>query len=1249
MIPDQLRRSKRYEVLRRVGAGGMGVVYEARARTTGERVAIKTLRDADGQGLYRLKREFRVLQGLVHENLIQLRELVEEDGAWFVVMDFVDGMDVASFARGAPATDPFAPTRDGSRAEITAEHPINDQVDPEHDRIRSVVFQIAAALDHLHAAGRVHRDLKTSNVMVEASGRVRVLDFGLTLDDAVADSTEGAMIGTVPYMAPEQACGDPVGSPSDCYALGVMLFEMLTGRWPFTGRTIDIINAKLTAHAPSAGAACPSVPADLDDLCTELLLRDPAARPTASDVIRRLGPTTRDPHSSRSIKSIGAMDIIGREEELTSLRDALGRARSKGAQLAWVRGASGIGKSSLLARFLVDVRERYPEAVVLAARCYENEFVPFKALDGIVDALSSFLRTLPAADAETLLPLNTWALAAAFPVLCRVGAVMRAPPRRNQYDDAAGQRLRAFAAMREILARIAERFPLVIVIDDIQWGDVDSIRLLQDVLRGDAPAGLFVLAGRSDARADSQIRELEGGGRSAQRIQLGPLSDEAARCLTVALAQQAGIIDQKRVADIPGAADRHPLHIQELVWHAARSDPGKTAPCLGDAIAARVAELEPAQRSILSIVSLAGGPISADTIRRALPEEESQVSRAVFTLVASRLIRSATTDVGIVEPYHDRIREAVDIGLDASQKRALHERLARSMDVTGLDSRTRDLVIAHYVACGAHQEAARHAQIAARDAEQRFAFRRAVDMYQLALHGTDLPPAERADLAARRANMLAATGQLVEAADGFRFAATLATGSDRLALEARAVAQLLRVGETARGMEVASDLLARVGVRVPRTRRVTLFRLLAERLRVRLRGLGFRERPLATVEQAVIDRLAVLWSLSSGFAFIDPTFGYLLQARYLREALDVGEVHGVVKAYSLELGYRSLPGPSQRAATESLYDNASALAKTLGVAAAEGFVEGSGGLAAYLTGGDLTTALDRMKRGASLLREDLREDPVDRGWQLDLCTIFSAYIMWLLGRFRELVEFQASHLHEAEERGNVFLDLGLRGGRCNSVWLIRDQPSVARLHANAVAASRAPDDHLRFHDLNDEYAVALIDLYEGLTEPAFERIDALWRRARKSHLLRISSIAVEAHWYRGAVAVAAGSAKARRKIAETSIRELEGVGSTYSRILAGHLRAAIRVEDGNLVDACEALRGTTALANSGAFGSHAAAADMYRGLLLGGREGRELTEAAVKWMTQEAVADPWRLASVLSPGLGVALRAGRVSVLASTT
>ena len=247
----------RYRLLELLGQGGMATIYRARDAQLERDVAVKLLRPEFGQDpefLARFRDEARAAASLSHPNIVPVFDFGEDESGPYIVMELVEGQDLASILRD---NGPLAPRQ--------AAH---------------VAADVARALQVAHYRGIVHRDVKPSNILIGRDGRVHVADFGIAR--AMTDSSvtlPGTTMGSVHYFSPEQARGEPATAASDIYSLGIVLFESLTGQRPFSGDgAAAIAMARLTTTPPRPSALRPSVPPELDGIVTRAMALDPAQR-----------------------------------------------------------------------------------------------------------------------------------------------------------------------------------------------------------------------------------------------------------------------------------------------------------------------------------------------------------------------------------------------------------------------------------------------------------------------------------------------------------------------------------------------------------------------------------------------------------------------------------------------------------------------------------------------------------------------------------------------------------------------------------------------------------------------------------------------------------------------------------------------------------------------------------------------------------------------------------------------------------
>ncbi|MCA1664903.1 MAG: AAA family ATPase, partial [Myxococcales bacterium] len=544
--------------------------------------------------------------------------------------------------------------------------------------------------------------------------------------------------GTPAYMAPEQCIDSRPGEAADWYSVGVMLYEALTGTVPFNGLEESIENVlylKVTRDPPAPRALDPSLPADLDDLCVGLLQRDPRDRISELEVVRRLGVAVGHEHKRSDAPDARVPLFVGRKSELASLHEAYERSCAGEPTILLVSGESGVGKSELVRRFVPAVAG----ATVLVGRCYERESVPYKAWDGVVDHLSDVITDLGNEAAAALVPEHADLLLNAFPVLRRVEALVRAPVGEHQNLHPHERRARVFAALRNLLTRVVTRSPLVIVIDDLQWADQDSMDLLAAVTQPPhAPAMLLLATVRDNAEPEvaSRVRARLDKLHNAKTLRLEPLPRADAERLARLLAGESPDLDAAAVAVEAGG---HPMFIEELVRHIGKEAKLPNRIRLDQALTERIAQLSPSARRVVEVLAVAGRPVARDLGARALAMDVAEFVAHVEMLQAANIIRTdGTRRTDKVEPYHDRVRQAVLGHLGSAAKRNCHERLAVAFETSG--GADPEALSIHWHGAGDDLKAARFATAAAKQAFDALAFDRAARLYKQAI---ELGPNDR--------------------------------------------------------------------------------------------------------------------------------------------------------------------------------------------------------------------------------------------------------------------------------------------------------------------------------------------------------------------------------------------------------------------------------------------------------------------------------------------------------------------------
>jgi len=1274
--PEDFQGTERFSIERRLGAGGFGVVYQAYDRKRNATVALKTLNRFDAAALYRFKQEFRSLTDVSHPNLVTLYELLSDGQEWFFTMELIHGVSLLEYTREKTATGPAdwpvdpsttptldAPTRADPQATIRLEPAGMEAPAPASshlpyagprllvERVRDAWAQLAEGVCALHEAGMLHRDIKPPNVLVTSEGRVVLLDFGLVAELAPAESNQSLQIvGTPSYMSPEQGAGLVVTQASDWYSVGVMLYEALTGRVPFTGSILEILSSKQRFEPPAPRELLPELPEELEDLsalCRDLLRRDPEARPVGHEVLRRLrGAVAAARPLPTPRPGLRTAPFVGRRRHLAALMEAFAAMKPGVGVTVYVHGKSGMGKSALVRRFLDELRRREPQLVLLTGRCYERESVPYKALDSLMDALSQYLKRLPPADALAILPRDILALSRLFPVLREVDAVAGARRRVLEIRDSQELRRRAFAALRELLTRLADQSPVVLFIDDLQWGDLDSGALLAELLGPpDPPALLLMACYRSEEVERSPLlrtllpsKLTPGLPANMRELEVGELTPAEAREVALALLGQDQPASVARAEAIARESGGSPFFVDELVHYTQMVRGGERDQQaqdpeikLEEVIQARVSRLPEAARRLLEVVAVAGQPLEMEVAKKAASLEAEEYP-TVGLLRTGHLVRTrGTPELDEIETYHDRIRETVVAHLSSEILKSHHHRLAGALELSAhADPET---LAVHFQGAGDLERAARYAAQAAGQAAEALAFDRAARLYRLAIELRPVEDAQARTLHARLGDALANAGRGHEAAQAYLAAAAGAVAAEALELNRRASEQLLISGHIDEGLATLRAVLNMVGMKLAKTPRGALLSLLARRAWLRLRGLNFREREASRIPPAELMRIDTCWSVGVGLGLVDTIRGADFQSRNLLLALRAGEPYRVARAVANEVGYSASQGGRGRRRAAKLLAVTKALAKRVNHPYAWALFTLQEGIASHLQGG-YKKGYERCYRAEVLLREGC----TGVAWEIDTARIFWVDALFWLGQWDELTRRVPVLMKEARERGDLYFGSYTVG--LHVVHLAADEPDKAREEVRRGLEGWSPQSFHLQHYWN-LVAQGEIDLYSGRALASWNRVTQSWPGLTRSLTMRIQ-VALIISWQvraRSALALAARP-DSRSNLTETQLlqeaeraaRRIERERTHWGDALTRLIRAGVAATRGDpetavaLLDSAESAFEATDLVH------YAAAARRRRGELIGGDGGKALVDSADAWMIGQKAKNPTRMTATLAPG-----------------
>ncbi|HEV2884680.1 MAG TPA: protein kinase [Pyrinomonadaceae bacterium] len=904
---------QRYRLENEIGRGGMGVVYRATDLELMRSVAVKVLSNTSSlESRRRLIREARAAAALNHPHIVSVHDVGEADGVPFFVMELVPGPSL-SHARSLPLP-----------------------------RVIDVATQICDALEHAHNNSIVHRDLKPDNVLLSSSaesGAVKLADLGLALPSYGARiSRAGLVVGTAAYMAPEQALGQNVDGRADLYALGILLYELTTGRLPFTGDdALAVVSQHVHASVVPPRVLRPDLPRALEAVILRLLAKNPSQRfPTARETSTALreslttSPIVTEASEADAVVILDALSrghLIGRAAELTEARDLWRRAREGRGHAVLLSGEPGAGKTRLARE--VTLQAAVDGAAVLSGGCYEYEattpYLPF------VEAFRRWVRE-EKDDKALCAKLGDSArqIAKLAPEIeNRLGPCEECPALPPHEE-----RLLFFDAVAKVFVNLAGEKGLLFYADDLHWADNGTLWLLSHLLRQLRDERVLIVGAYRETeldRAHPLAKALVDWNRERlitrivlRRFDAGETSE-----------QLGALLGENVSGEFANAVHRetegNPFFVEEVLKSliekgSVRRESGKWKRCdvaelvipqsVKEAIGSRLDRVSNDCNEVLRAAAVLGKTFTFENLMATASEQkEDTLLDALDEAVGAQLITADRNESFVFT--HDKIREVLYEELNPIRRRRLHRHAAEALESAHSSSQCAvERLAHHYIKAGEYEKGLVYAKRAAAEAERVFAFDDAIAACERARDCAQALGLVEEELDQEEAigKLYLMHGEMISAGEHFERALSLTNDpAVRARLQCEAANSLVTNGDP-RGLD---HLRAALSFLDPETNPLETANAIA--IEGRFHHLAGRHRKaieLLTRAAELVAPTAAAESISSFAASTIPTlYGWLAGAYqhsglfsdadvWARKAIEFGTTHNILIAQAL--GYEFL-------------------------------------------------------------------------------------------------------------------------------------------------------------------------------------------------------------------------------------------------------------------------------------------------------------------------------------------------------
>jgi serine/threonine protein kinase/tetratricopeptide (TPR) repeat protein len=678
----------RYEIVSKIGAGGMGIVFKARDHKENRIVAVKILKESltSEKHTKRFNREFRVLANMDHQNIVSVSDYGTHGGSNFFVMEFIDGKNFGKLCSTYP----------------------NGIMDFE--TLINYVSQICYALSHIHANGVIHRDLKPGNIMITDDKKAILMDFGLVKSNEFSATLtmEDEIVGTISYMSPEQAQGLTVNYNADLYSLGVILYQATTGRRPFLGNSpISIIYKHINETPEKPCKINPNIPSRLEEIILQLLEKDQTKRYQFAEEVNwdiislSQSSETVTLDYKRGVESSQKLLLtsptVGRIKILSKIRLLIDNLSKNKSNTICISGDPGIGKSRILNEIAAYCRIK--DIPMLRGFCSEDNPLPYAPFIQIIKSIFQekseyILSHLSAIQAQAIINL--------VPELTTNPAFKSRNIQPSDDPTSAGlKKIILYEAVFKLFTLYLDEKPFLFSIDDLHWIDVASLELIQFFQdKKEEYSFLFVEAHRSEELSESEeIREILkdlATSTNAFTLHLEPLDEENIKMMIKYILAK-GEISPGVVELLKDKSGGNPLFIEQILkdyieesviyreagkWQTMRDTEELSIPGnIQQIVLRRFTNLDETQREVISYAAIIGNRFDFDLLKTITEQDEENLLDILDEMVRLKIIQEIEIFGEDMYAFGQNfIREVLYEVVTVEERKTLHNQIAKILE-----------------------------------------------------------------------------------------------------------------------------------------------------------------------------------------------------------------------------------------------------------------------------------------------------------------------------------------------------------------------------------------------------------------------------------------------------------------------------------------------------------------------------------------------------------------------------------------